>query len=217
MLVTLLLRVHVAAGTVALLSLWIPLVTKKGGRVHRRAGWVFVVAIAVLAATALAVCAIRVLDPSSDRGPGAIFLAFLALLASSSAFYGVRILRQKGRTGPHGGLVDLGVTSLFAACSAALLVYGVSRGSVLSICFAVLGLLLSARQLRTLLRPPPFRQFWWTNHMFGMGTASIATVTAFLVVNFGGHMVVWLLPPLAGGAGISVWIRRYERRLREPS
>ena len=32
------LGVHIAAGVVALLVFWVPLVTKKGGTVHRRVG-----------------------------------------------------------------------------------------------------------------------------------------------------------------------------------
>jgi len=43
------LAVHIAAGAVALSVFWVPLVTKKGGRTHRRAGWVYVVAAATLA------------------------------------------------------------------------------------------------------------------------------------------------------------------------
>ena len=40
--------VHIAAGSLALVSLWVPLVSRKGGSVHRRAGRVFVIAMAVL-------------------------------------------------------------------------------------------------------------------------------------------------------------------------
>ena len=37
-----LLMAHVAAGSAALLSMFVPMFTKKGGRAHRRGGWVFV-------------------------------------------------------------------------------------------------------------------------------------------------------------------------------
>ena len=41
----LLLTPHVIAGVVALASMIVPLVARKGGRLHRRAGWVFVIAM----------------------------------------------------------------------------------------------------------------------------------------------------------------------------
>ena len=39
---TSILYLHIAGGSAALLSMFIPLVTRKGGLTHRRAGWVFV-------------------------------------------------------------------------------------------------------------------------------------------------------------------------------
>ena len=47
------LGVHIAAGSIALASMWIPIVARKGGPAHRRAGWVFVVSMVVVAATAV--------------------------------------------------------------------------------------------------------------------------------------------------------------------
>ena len=32
--------IHIAAGVTALATFWLPMVTKKGGRLHRRVGWV---------------------------------------------------------------------------------------------------------------------------------------------------------------------------------
>ena len=39
-----LLAIHVAGGSIALASMLIPLFTRKGGSMHRKAGWVFVAA-----------------------------------------------------------------------------------------------------------------------------------------------------------------------------
>ena len=45
------LGVHIACGAVALIVFWVPAFTKKGGRVHRRAGWAYVSAMIGVVAT----------------------------------------------------------------------------------------------------------------------------------------------------------------------
>ena len=48
--------IHIVAGAVALATFWIPWVVKKGARVHRRVGWVYALAMAIVSATALISC-----------------------------------------------------------------------------------------------------------------------------------------------------------------
>ena len=56
---SLLRALHIAAGVVALLTFWVPLVVTKGNAVHRRVGWAYVGARYVAAATALLIAPIR--------------------------------------------------------------------------------------------------------------------------------------------------------------
>src|ERR1700729_3568840 len=104
--------VHVLAGAVALSTFWVPLVTKKGGPAHRRAGWAYVVAAATIALTALVNCARMLTDasPSNDR-PG-IFLAYVGVLAAANAQIGVRALGTKRRTTASRNPVDLAPPAL---------------------------------------------------------------------------------------------------------
>lgn len=44
---------HILAGFTALLIFWIPLVTKKGGSIHRRIGWVYIGAMTVVSISAM--------------------------------------------------------------------------------------------------------------------------------------------------------------------
>ena len=55
----LILYVHIAGGSAALLSMFIPLISRKGGRTHRRSGWVFVAGMTIVSLTALALSAAR--------------------------------------------------------------------------------------------------------------------------------------------------------------
>ena len=43
---------HLAAGFIALAAFWFPLFTRKGGRFHRTAGWIFVAAMSAILASA---------------------------------------------------------------------------------------------------------------------------------------------------------------------
>src|SRR3954468_8829441 len=85
------LAVHIAAGAVSLLVFSVPLVTKKGGRTHRRVGWVYVAAAATVALTGFLLC-IPLVSGGPFRWRAGMFLAYVSLLAGASAQFGVRAL-----------------------------------------------------------------------------------------------------------------------------
>jgi hypothetical protein len=213
---------HVVAGGVALSIFWVPLVTKKGGTVHRRVGWVYVGAAATIAATAFVSCARMLTDanPRNDR-PG-VFFAYVGLLAAANALIGVRALGAKRRTTGSRNPLDVSPAALLGTSGLALAAYGLSIAMPLYVAFGVLGALLGSAQLRFWLRAPVTRREWLYAHMMGMGTSCITTVTAFLVVNaprFGlgtFNVVVWLAPAVVGAAGLSVWKRRLSATVRTP-
>ena len=119
------LAVHVAAGAVALLVFWVPLVTKKGGRTHRRVGWVYVAAAATLAVTGFLLCIQLLSGGSPLRWRAGIFLAYVSVVAGTSAQFGVRALRTKGRAGTSRGAVDLVPPLLLVAGGVALAALGI--------------------------------------------------------------------------------------------
>jgi uncharacterized membrane protein len=223
---------HILAGAVALSVFWLPLVTKKGGATHRRAGWVYVVAAAAIAVTSFVNCARMLTDGNPRNDRAALFLAYIGVLAAASAQIGIRALRTKQRTSgsrsPERGFggaapivnspVDLALPALLVAGGLALAALGLSVGRPLFVVFAALGLAQGAAQLRFWLRAPATSREWFYAHMTGMGTSCITTVTAFLVVNahrFGVgtfDLVVWVAPATLGGVGLTLWKKVYERR-----
>jgi uncharacterized membrane protein len=89
-----LLFIHVLAGATALFVFSVPLVTAKGGKVHRRVGWVFVSAMAVAAVTAWGVCGIRIAETTEEaQRAAAAFLAYVGLLAVNTSWTGLRPAR----------------------------------------------------------------------------------------------------------------------------
>jgi len=217
----LLLTPHVIAGVVALSSMVVPLVAPKGGRVHRRAGWVFVIAMTGVSVTAFAL-AIRRFTLADAQHPNAhafgLFLFYVATLTAAGVSSGVRALRFKARSGPHRGAWDLGISAANVAMALASLVYGVIEHRTLLIAFAPIGLMTGTGQLRYWLRTPTTRHHWWFAHMGGMLASCIAALTALVVVNaarFGSRTfstTLWIAVPALGIPAIFGWTAYYRRR-----
>lgn len=211
------LGVHIAAGILALLVFWLPLVTKKGGKLHRRVGWVYVGAAATVAVSGMLTCAHLVLDGGPGRARAGMFLAYVGLLAGASAQLGVRALRRKKAPAARSA-IDLMPPALLIGCGLALALLGVAHGKVLYVLFSLLGIAQGVTHLRYWLTPPAHDRAWFLAHMTAMGTSCITTVTAFVVVNaqrFGMHtfdLPIWLTPIVLGVVGLSLWRRSYAKR-----
>ena len=219
-----LLFAHVLAGATALFVFWIPLVTAKGGRVHRRVGWVFVVAMAVAAVTAWGLCGIRLAEATDEQQRAiAAFLGYVGLLAVNTSWSGLRALRFKHRTTAHYQPPDLGIPSLLLLSGFGVFLYGFQMNMPLLMGFAPVGIVVGALDLAYWLRSPQERMHWWFQHMAGMIGTCIATVTAFLAVNASVVgirspyliLAVFLAPTFIGVPGMFVWTRWYRSRFAE--
>jgi uncharacterized membrane protein len=214
-----LLALHVAAGTTALVSMWIPLFARKGADLHRSSGKVFVWAMATVSASALVLAGARFLfDPRPQARQGGLFLLFISVLTASAVSTGVRVLRAKKRVGPHLHWWDVGIAALLTAGSVAAAIYGFVTGASLFVAFSVIGLLTGGGQLAYWLRSPTSPMHWWFEHMSSMLGACIAATTAFLVVNAQRmgldtfSMLVWMTPTIVGVPAIAIWTGYYKRK-----
>ncbi|MEQ1757344.1 MAG: DUF2306 domain-containing protein [Vicinamibacterales bacterium] len=208
---------HIAAGSVALASMWIPMLSRKGGSLHRRAGWVFVVAMATVAVSAVLLALWRLLfDPRPEAQSFGVFLLYIAVLTGAAVSAGVRVLRAKKRTGAHRHWWDLGLPALLVASSVGMATFGFWNAQPIFAAFSLIGFVNGVTNLRYWLRPPTSTLHWWFAHMNGMLGGCIAAVTAFVVVNASSlglaPIVAWLSPSVIGGIGTAVWTRYYQRR-----
>jgi hypothetical protein len=213
------LYLHIAGGTAALLSMLIPILTKKGGMTHRRAGWVFVGGMTIVSITAFLLAGARWMTDPTPRGREAgAFLFFVSILTATSVSAGVRVLRTKSRTTPHRHPWDLGLPALLTASSIGAAGYGVSSGNHLFTAFSIIGLLGGGGQLAYWMTAPSHPMHWWFEHMGSMLGSCIAATTAFLVVNASRlgfetfSLLVWLTPTIIGVPTIVIWTRFYRRR-----
>lgn len=219
---------HIAGGSAALLSMLVPLMTRKGGRAHRRSGWVFVAGMTVVSITALALSAARyMLDPRPEAKAFALFLFYIAILTGEGVSSGVRALRTKDRSVRRTYAWDIGLATVLTLTAVAMAGYGIASGHALFAWFSIIGLVNGVQGLVYWLRPQTDRMHWWFRHMSSMLGSCIAATTAFLVVNapFAGFsrtsLIVWITPGVVGGIVTAVWTRYYKRkfnaRRREPS
>jgi uncharacterized membrane protein len=216
--------VHIAAGSLALVVMWVPLLSPKGGGLHRRAGRIYVIAMGVVTVAAVAACVQRLFfDPDSRHHVFATYLLFVAVLAAAQCSAGVRVLRAKSRTAAHRQPWDVGIALLLTLSGFAVLVWGIHLRIPLFIGFAPVGIVIGLLQLAYWLRAPRGRMHWWFEHMFQMFGASISTVSAFVVNNSrhlglpGDSLVVWLAPGVVGLLTYLLCRRHYRRRFQGPA
>jgi uncharacterized membrane protein len=216
--------VHIAIGVVAFFVLPVPLLAKKGSKRHVSFGRVYAWAMGALAVTGVPLAARGLYSHDPARRANALFLFFIALLASDTAWTGIQALRADRNPSRRRSAFDLVVPSILLAGSIGLGVLGLARGVVLHIFFALLGSLLALGQLSYWRRAPRTRADAIVMHIGGMGVSSITTLTAFLVTNarhvfhLGAFNVfIWITPAVLGSIAIGAAQRAWRARLTPPA
>ena len=186
-----LLALHVLGGGVALLVGPIPMLARKGGALHRKAGLVFCAALGCSSVLAFAL-ALTV---------GNEVLLTIAVLTAFLIFTGLRATRF--RRGARPAAADDAAGLLLACFGGWLLWRSVSPLDVAGVFFGAGSLLLAARHRQTLRAARPD---WLLAHIAGMGGAYLATMTAFIVVNLSFlPRPVTLIVPTVIGSMLITW------------
>jgi uncharacterized membrane protein len=197
---------HVAAGVVALVAGGVALATEKGGRRHRRAGRVYVAAMAVVVASVLPLFAVE----------QSFFRTFLLLVAVFSGYFALSGYRALGRKRPGDDpkAVDWAAAVAVTVACLTLGAWGVthvadgsSLGAVMVV-FGGIGVAFGVSDLRAFRAGAA--EPWLVNHLSRMVGAYIATVTAVSVVNLAAvpavpDVVAWLWPTVLGVPLIWYW------------
>ncbi|WP_247730657.1 hypothetical protein [Halovivax limisalsi] len=201
------LRIHVAAGVVALIAGFGALVTIKGGRRHRLAGTGFLLAMSGVVATVIALLAI---DPTASRG----ILTLVAIFSGYLAFSGFRALsRSRERNGVRAvdwvaaGGVLLACLSL-GAWGGTRMLDGRNFGIVL-VAFGTIGVAFGLLDVRSFRSERGEERL--VSHLQRMTGAFIATVSAVSAVTLAPALGIaaWLWPTILGVPLIAYWSRAY--------
>jgi len=212
--ISILIWVHILAGSVALLCGASALIAHKGGPIHRWVGKVFFWSMAIVSFTATLVAAYR---------PTLLLLA-LALFSFYSAFSGYRALfRKRPDKGQKATYLDWSAAIVAVLVSAGLVCLGlhprvIGAGEIawVPLVFGALGILLGGTDLKKFssnFDPAVSKNAWFFDHMSGMLGAYIAAMTAFIVVNFESlGLLGWLGPTAVGIPALHFWQKAYRKK-----
>ena len=225
---------HIVVGFAGLTAWWVPILTAKGGAIHKRLGKVFVLTAYVIGTTAVLS---PMLHMASARLSGVawteileeawflVLLGYLGIFTFDAAHYGVRVLRTRCEPEQLGTPFLFILTWLMMAGSGIVALHGVvfwTQTSIIMLLLSPIGVLQGLEQRKYVARRPALRKPWFYAHMDAMLGAGIAFHTAFLV--FGSRIVFdysvlgsfnwvpWILPGLIGGIGGGVWKKAYMRK-----
>jgi uncharacterized membrane protein len=219
-----LLIIHIATGFTALLVGLIPMFSKKGSRLHNRAGLVYVYCMITVAITALLLCALQPFRMMR------LFLTGIAIFSFYLSMTGWRATKQK-KTGPTNS--DRVLTYVTLAVSVLMVGFGVyltiQNGTtffpILFTFFGGLTGVFAMQDVRRFVVQPTEKMHWLFQHFTRMGGSYIATFTAALVTNIGRIVPAdapdwiattgWIVPSLLGGMLIGRTVRYYKAKFAE--
>ncbi len=217
MLAPTLLVIHIASGSVALLTALVALVTAKGGLVHVRAGRVYAIGMTLIFLTAI---------PLAILGAD-VFLLLIAVFSFYLVFAGWRFARNRSRRPQPvdwAAVAIMGLTGLGMWGYAVVLALSGSGQWVTMLAFGFIAVALSVADglffnqgRATRRRPAPHLRI--QRHLTNMMAGTIATVTAVMVVNVSMNPIwlPWLLPTIVITPLIVWWNVRTARQARRPA
>jgi hypothetical protein len=234
---------HIAFGSVALLAFWIPAIASKGGRLHVRVGWAYVICMSAVVLTAFVMSGMAFTVPLSIRtfsqplSPDeaarfvrasrelGVFLAYLGAVTLAAGWQGIRVLRTRRDPASLRGPFTLALNITVIAAAIGVLALGIMERNWAFVGMSSVGMIVGGGNLGYLLRGPQSKMHWWYEHLASMIATGIAGYTAFLV--FGGrHLfpalantqffaLVWILPTLIGVPAIFAAVAYYKRKFHE--
>lgn len=182
---TMVLCVHVVAGSVALLSFWIPLVSKKGSRLHIHSGMTFIASIGVVVACGVIMTLMHRSDPLNPPPSAAktAFFLFLCLFTIAAAWHGLRVYHMQKAPGDYALFMEKFNSFIVVLFGISTAVLGFKEGNLLYTIFPAIGILIGLKQY-FFWNGWPYAEFktLMAEHMRSMITCVISSLTAFCVI-----------------------------------
>jgi len=194
---------HIAAGALALLVFWIPVLTKKGGRSHRRTGQVFTSTMYAVSISGILISGLDLLFPLTIHAADiqlteaeaqaarrevrifAHFLLSLSILVLTATRQGwLAVLHKQDRSAMRQP-TQLTLCASLVMVGATLLISGVMNQRILMLVFGGLEVVSGTASLRYIYKEHLAPNDWLTEHFGGLIGSGIGAYTAFAV--FGGR------------------------------
>lgn len=204
---------HIVTGSVGLVTFWIPVLSRKGSLVHRRAGVVFTRCMLATGAIAVAISTCTILAPiethphlathpdfgdaDTIRGIFGWMMIYLAILTVNLAWYGWLCIRNKRQHVENREWRNVALQVLLLIACTNCLIHGYLIGQPLMMGISLVGFATVATNVRFMYNSRPGPKDWLLEHIKALVGAGISVYTAFFA--FG---AVRLLPEAALTAGL---------------
>ena len=209
MISSILLYIHITAGSIALLAAPVALITTKGGVNHKRVGKVYAIAMTVVFLTAVPLALLI----------SSVFLLLISGFSFYLVFSGWRFARNySGRA----QIIDWAAVTIMILTGLGMWGYAIVLATsgdsqwITMVVFGALAVALGLADLQFYWRPPTSGTQRISRHLTNMMGGTIATVTAVMVVNidFDPVWVPWILPTIVITPLIVWWNFRVKRQNR---
>lgn len=208
--VKLLLTLHVAAGSVALLAAFAAISLKKGSPKHNLVGRIYFWAMMAVALTAI---------PVSIARPN-LMLFFVALFSSYMAYSGWRFGQKSRYIMNRPPAIEWGMllVGLAMVTTGLIEVFAVSPMGWVLVAFGSIGIQFAVQDIRSWGKTEEFAKRI-SNHLTHMLGGTIATITAVLVQQVVPRLgednpyavAVWLAPTVIITPMIAIWARQVQK------
>lgn len=229
--------IHVFAGFIGLVSFWVPVLTRKGGKHHKLFGKVFkYCAYVVLAAASLAIL-LRLPQMMATNYDDQfevvalsfyVFLSYLIVVVFISLRHGFAVLEHKSDITELNNTMNNALANVAMASSIVLIAYAIivsPLNQILLYALSPIGV-FTCLDIKTAIRNKHnYKKAWLYEHLGSLLGTGIAFHTAFAVFgagqifnfNFSGFVQVipWITPALVGLPAISIWTRVYKQKYGE--
>lgn len=207
---TTLLYLHIALGSVALLLYWLPIIVRKGSKLHINAGNVFYYIMLLVSGSGVILSLLGLSDPAAIYAPGkqltaeqlqrmlvwrvplSQFLLLLSLLTWVTVRHAIGVLRTKHNRALlkhwhyQGPVLLLSPTALYVACQ------GFNVGMPLLIIFAGVSLITASTISWYVYKAEVSPRAWIIEHFSAMVGSGIAVYTAFFAAGGRRILAQWL-------------------------
>lgn len=215
----LIVKLHIAAGVLALITFWIAGLARKARHgLHVKAGRVYLIAMRGILVTAAPMALAAFIDGKTAKG---VFLSYLVVLVATTVYTAPRAVRLKQDFDAYrrGGYRLFAV--LLPVTAGLSMTYGIVQSNLLLAGFAVVGLVLGRGMWRQMRTTTPDAGWWLKEHYGAMIGNGVGTHIAFLAIGLSrvlpkdlanaAQMLAWF-GPLAVAVVVNVVLNRRHRQ-----
>ena len=224
---------HITGGFIGLFLFWIPIFSKKGGKLHRQMGkyWGWLARLVVISALAglfLYIPEIIEKNVSANNYAFLLFLGYLSIVTYIVISYGVAVLNSKAdpsslNTPYWMVMIGLSFSASIFIIAFALIIKPNSMAVLLAL--SPIGLTTGYGMMKYIKGKHASKKQWLYEHLGSMLGAGIAFHTAFAVfgitrlfdIGLEGMVAVipWILPAIIGIPAQIIWKRHYQKKFKE--